>query len=211
MVDLLIPVVKGWSTEMGIEVASLGIQVHGGMGFIEETGAAQHLRDARITTIYEGTTGIQANDLVGRKMGREEGRTAHALIAEIEKLLPALASSQDANLKSIGEALAAAVERLRETVQWVSKTYGPNPAAVAAGSVYVLKLMGITLGGWMLARSAEIASRQLGAGEGERDFLKSKILTARFFADHVMAQASALASATTRGAESVLAVEEAML
>jgi hypothetical protein len=93
----------------------------------------------------------------------------------------------------------------------VSKTYGSNPAAVAAGSVYVLKLMGITLGGWMLARSAEIASRQLGAGEGERDFLKSKILTARFFADHVMAQASALASATTRGAESVLAVEEAML
>src|SRR6059036_2850863 len=85
--DLMIPVVKGWSTEMGIEVASLGIQVHGGMGFIEETGAAQHLRDARITTIYEGTTGIQANDLVGRKMGREEGRTALALLGEIEKLL----------------------------------------------------------------------------------------------------------------------------
>jgi alkylation response protein AidB-like acyl-CoA dehydrogenase len=211
MVDLLIPVVKGWSTEMGIEVASLGIQVHGGMGFIEETGAAQHLRDARITTIYEGTTGIQANDLVGRKMGREEGRTALALIAEIEKLLPNLASSADANLKDIGEALTAAAARLKETVQWVAKTYPSSPASVAAGSVYVLKLMGITVGGWMLARCAEIASRQLADGEGDTDFLRGKILTARFFADHVMAQAPALASAAMRGAESVLAMEEALL
>jgi alkylation response protein AidB-like acyl-CoA dehydrogenase len=210
-VDLLIPVVKGWSTEMGIEVASLGIQVHGGMGFIEETGAAQHLRDARITTIYEGTTGIQANDLVGRKMGREQGRTALALIAEMETLLPRLAASSDANLQAIGSALGAAVERLRETVQWVAKTFPGNPAAVAAGSVYTLKLMGITLGGWMLARSADIAARQLAADEGDADFLKAKILTARFFADHVMAQAPALSAAITRGAESVLAVEERML
>ena len=208
MVDLLIPVVKGWSTEMGIEVASLGIQVHGGMGFIEETGAAQHLRDARITTIYEGTTGIQANDLVGRKMGREEGRTALALIAEIEKLLPDLAAAKDAGLRSIGESLAAALGRLRETVQWVAKTFPSNPAAVAAGSVYVLKLMGITLGGWMLARSADIAARQLAKGEGDAGFLAAKILTARFFADHVMSQAPALSAAITRGADSVLAVEE---
>src|SRR5258708_39123668 len=211
LVDLLIPVVKGWSTEMGIEVATLGIQVHGGMGFIEETGAAQHLRDARITTIYEGTTGIQANDLVGRKMGREEGRTALALIAEMEKLLPKLSAAPDANLKAIGEALAAAIARLRETVQWVSKTFPSNPAAVAAGSVYVLKLMGITLGGWMLARGADIASRQLAKGEGDAAFLRSKILTARFFADHVMAQAPSLSGAVTRGADSVLAVEESML
>src|SRR5258706_3349248 len=211
LVDLLIPVVKGWSTEMGIEVASLGIQVHGGMGFIEETGAAQHLRDARITTIYEGTTGIQANDLVGRKMGREEGKTALGLAAEIEKLVPQLAASSDANLAAIGDALTTAVARMRETVQWVAKTYPTNPAAVAAGSVYVLKLMGITLGGWMLARGADIASRQLSKGEGDAAFLRSKILTARFFADHVMAQAGSLASAITRGSESVLAVEEAML
>jgi 3-(methylthio)propanoyl-CoA dehydrogenase len=211
MVDLLIPVVKGWSTEMGIEIATLGIQVHGGMGFIEETGAAQHLRDARITTIYEGTTGIQANDLVGRKMGREEGRTALALIAEIDRLLPQLSASSDANLKAIGIALGAAVERLRETVEWVSKTFPSNPAAVAAGSVYVLKLMGVTLGGWMLARGAEIASRQIGKGEGDANFLRSKILTARFFADHVMSQAPALSSAAIHGSESALAVEEAML
>ena len=211
MVDLLIPVVKGWSTEMGIEVASLGVQVLGGMGFIEETGAAQHLRDARITTIYEGTTGIQANDLVGRKMGREEGRTALALVGEMEKLVPQLAASADAHLEATGEALRAAVARLKETVQWVSRTYGSNPAAVAAGSVYVLKLMGITVGGWMLARSAQIASKMLADGEGDADFLRAKVLTARFFADHVMAQASSLAAAATRGSESVLAVEEALL
>jgi alkylation response protein AidB-like acyl-CoA dehydrogenase len=211
LVDFLIPIVKGWSTEMGIEIASLGVQVHGGMGFIEETGAAQHLRDARITTIYEGTTGIQANDLVGRKMGREEGRTALGLIAEIDKLVPQLAASSDANLKAIGDALGNCSGKLRETVQWVSKSFASNPAAVAAGSVYVLKLMGIGLGGWMLARSADIASRQLAKGEGDADFLKGKVLTARFFADHMMAQAPALALAVTRGADSVLAMEEALL
>jgi alkylation response protein AidB-like acyl-CoA dehydrogenase len=108
-VDLLIPVVKGWSTETGIEIASLGIQVHGGMGFIEETGAAQHLRDARITTIYEGTTGIQANDLVGRKVGREAGRTALALIDEMEKVAASSSGAGDAALKAIGARLAAAV------------------------------------------------------------------------------------------------------
>jgi alkylation response protein AidB-like acyl-CoA dehydrogenase len=211
MVDLLIPVVKGWSTEMGIEVATLGIQVHGGMGFIEETGAAQHLRDARITTIYEGTTGIQANDLVGRKMGREGGRTALSLLVEIEKLPSQLGRSQDAQLIAIGEALAMAAARLRETVEWVSKTYGDNQAAVAAGSVYVLKLMGITLGGWMLARSAQIATAQLAKGEGDADFLRGKVRTARFFADHVMAQAPSLSAAAIRGAESVLGSEEALL
>jgi broad specificity phosphatase PhoE len=181
------------------------------MGFIEETGAAQHLRDARITTIYEGTTGIQANDLVGRKMGREEGRTALGLVTQIERAVAQLLASPEANLKSIGESLGAAAARLKETVQWVAKTYPTNPAAVAAGSVYVLKLMGITLGGWMLALSAQIASRQLAAGEGDPDFLGTKILTARFFADHVMSQAPALSAAVTHGAESVLAVSDAML
>jgi hypothetical protein len=211
MVDLLIPVVKGWSTEMGIEIASLGIQVHGGMGFIEETGAAQHLRDARITTIYEGTTGIQANDLVGRKMGREEGRTALALIAEMKQVVPKLAAASDPHLIALGVALASAIASLEETVQWVAKTFPSNPAAVAAGSVYVLKLMGITVGGWMLARSAQIAAEQLVQGEGDADFLRGKILTARFFGDHVMSQAPSLATAVTRGADSVLAAEEALL
>jgi alkylation response protein AidB-like acyl-CoA dehydrogenase len=212
MVDLLIPVVKGWSTEMGVEVASLGIQVHGGMGFIEETGAAQHLRDARITTIYEGTTGIQANDLVGRKMGREEGRTALALADLMDRTVAELEKSKDGNVRGIAPALREAVRQVRDTVKWVAATYPSNPAAVGAGSVYVLKLMGIAAGGWMLARSAEVAARDLAAGQGDPEYLRGKILTARFFADHMMmAQAPALAAAATRGAESVLAVAEAML
>jgi hypothetical protein len=198
LVDLMIPVVKGWSTENGIEIASLGIQVHGGMGFIEETGAAQHLRDARITTIYEGTTGIQANDLVGRKVGREEGRTAFALIAEMEKV------DGGANYRDAARAF-------REATEWIVKTYGSNPAAVAAGSVYYLKLMGIACGGWMMARAARIADEDLKAGRGDADFLRGKLVTARFYADHILPQAQALASAVMRGAESVLAVEEALL
>ena len=125
--------------------------------------------------------------------------------------MPQLSASQDPNLKAIGEGLSAAVTRLKETVQWVARTYGTNPAAVAAGSVYVLKLMGITVGGWMLARSAQIASKMLADGEGEADFLRAKVLTARFFADHIMSQATSLASAVTRGAESVLAMEETLL
>jgi len=211
LVDLLIPIVKGWSTETGIEVASLGIQVHGGMGFIEETGAAQYLRDARISTIYEGTTGIQAMDLVGRKMGREAGRTALALLAEVDKSAGELKASDDANLKAIGVALAEASGHARATVSWVSSTFATNPAAVAAGSVYTLKLMGITLGGWLLARSAQIAARQLGTAQGDAAFLRTKGLTARFFAEHILPQASSFAAAATRGAESVLAVEEAAL
>jgi alkylation response protein AidB-like acyl-CoA dehydrogenase len=191
MVDLLIPVVKGWSTENGIDIASLGIQVHGGMGFIEETGAAQHLRDARITTIYEGTTGIQANDLVGRKVGREEGRTAFALMQEMEKYVD--------------------VAPLRAATEWIVKTYGTNPAAVAAGSVYYLKLMGITCGGWLMARSARIAADLLAKGSPDQEFLRAKQATARFYADHILVQAPGLAATITKGAESVLEVEEALL
>ena len=211
MVDLLIPVVKGWSTENGIEVASLGIQVHGGMGFIEETGAAQHLRDARITTIYEGTTGIQANDLVGRKVGREQGRTALALIAEMDVAAKALVDCKNVHCPPIADRFSSAIARLREATQWISETFGANPAAVAAGSVYYLKLMGITCGGWMMARSAKIAADQLEAGQGDAAFLRGKILTARFYADHILPQAMSLAAAAMRGAESVLAVEDALL
>ena len=211
LVDLLIPVVKGWSTENGIEVASLGIQVHGGMGFIEETGAAQHLRDARITTIYEGTTGIQANDLVGRKVGREQGRTAFALIAEMEAQVKEMAGAGNLHLAAVADRLSASIARFKEATQWIVENYATNPAAVAAGSVYYLKLTGITLGGWMLARSAQIACRQLEAGGGDKDFLRGKLLTARFYADHILPQAMALCAAAMRGADSVLAVEEALL
>jgi hypothetical protein len=211
MVDLLIPVVKGWSTENGIEIASLGIQVHGGMGFIEETGAAQHLRDARITTIYEGTTGIQANDLVGRKVGREAGRTAFALVAEMEKLSRSLPEQKNLHLAAVADRFSSAVTRLNEATQWIVECYPQNPAAVAAGSVYYLKLMGITCGGWLLARSAQIAAQQLDAGQGDAAFLRGKLLTARFYADHILPQTMSLCAAAMRGADSVLAVEDALL
>ncbi len=211
LVDLLIPVVKGWSTENGIDIASLGVQVHGGMGFIEETGAAQYLRDARITTIYEGTTGIQANDLVGRKVGREQGRTAFALMAEMERDAAELKASGGEHLARIGERFAASIATLKDATQWIVETYPASPASVAAGSVYYLKLMGIVTGAWMLARSALIATRQLAAGEGDGAFLKSKVQTARFYAEHILPQAHSLAAAAMNGAQSVLSVEEAAL
>jgi len=211
MVDLLVPVVKGWSTENGIELASLGIQVHGGMGFIEETGAAQHLRDARITTIYEGTTGIQANDLVGRKVGREGGRTAFALIGEMEQLSAELARTKNVHLKEIADRFASGTASLKETTQWIVATYGANPAAVASGSVYYLKLMGIVCGGWLMTRAALIASQDLEAGRGDAQYLRGKVLTARFYADHILPQSLTLATIAMRGADSVLAVEEALL
>jgi 3-(methylthio)propanoyl-CoA dehydrogenase len=211
MVDLLIPVVKGWSTENGIDVASLGIQVHGGMGFIEETGAAQHLRDARITTIYEGTTGIQANDLVGRKVGREQGKTAMLLMDEMDRATNEMRAIKNVHVGTIADRFSSSIPRLREATQWIVETYATNPAAVAAGSVYYLKLMGITLGGWMMARSACIAARQMEAGEGDPAFLRGKLLTARFYADHILPQAMSLSAASMRGAESVLAMDEALL
>ncbi len=144
-------------------------------------------------------------------MGREEGRTALALIVEMDKVAGALKGSTDPAAKAIGNGLAGSVQRLREATEWIVRNYAANPAAVAAGSVYYLKLTGITCGGWMLARAAQVAAGQLEKGEGEAEFLKGKILTARFYADHILAQAAGLASAVTQGADSVLSVEEAML
>jgi alkylation response protein AidB-like acyl-CoA dehydrogenase len=214
-VDLMIPIVKGWSTESGIEVASHGVQVHGGMGFIEETGAAQHLRDARITTIYEGTTGIQSNDLVGRKIAREGGATAKAVIAmmrateaELGKAAGANGGKHDADLAAIRKALGAGIAAVGECVDWIVATYASDIKAVHAGSVPFLKLMGITTGGWQMARAALVATRQLGAGEGDAAFLDAKITTARFFADHILTQAGGLRDAIVSGASGVLALAE---
>jgi alkylation response protein AidB-like acyl-CoA dehydrogenase len=211
LVDLLIPVVKGWSTETGIEVASLGVQVHGGMGFIEETGAAQHLRDARISTIYEGTTGIQANDLVGRKVGRESGVTMKALIAEMRNVPAQLAGSGDAELRAIGKRLAKAIDDLERATDWIVATFPADPGAVAAGSVYYLELSGLTAGGWMMARSAIVAARQLAAGEGDAQFLRGKRLTARFFADHLLPQVDALTESVVSGGALVREADESLV
>ncbi len=208
LVDLLIPVVKGWSTETAIEVASTGIQVHGGMGFIEETGAAQYLRDARITTIYEGTTGIQANDLVGRKIARESGRTAKEVLKAIAALDGALAKAPGEDFKAIRSRLAAGAAAVGECVDWIVVGYDRDVKAVHAGAVPFLKLTGVVCGGWQMARAALAAQAQLGKGTGEAAFLKAKIATARFFADHILSQAPGLGDAVVRGAPGVLALAE---
>ena len=210
-VDLLIPVVKGWSTETGIEVASLGVQIHGGMGFIEETGAAQHFRDARITTIYEGTTGIQANDLVGRKIAREAGATVKALIAELRQFDGELAKSADADLQAIRRSLASGVAAVAESVEFILANAGKDLRVAFAGAVPFLKLMGVVCGGWQMARAALICEGKRAAGDGDAAFHAAKIATARFFADHVLSQAGGLRDSIVNGSSVVMALTEEQL
>ena len=208
-VDLLTPVVKGWSTETGIEIASLGIQVHGGMGYIEETGAAQHWRDARITTIYEGTTGIQANDLVGRKIVRDRGVAIHAVLDEMRRLDSELAvKASNASLMSIRDGLARGLDALSNAVEYILVNYSANPKKVMFGGVPFLKLFGIVAGGWQLARGAVVSANRLAEDKGDQAFYASKIATARFFAEHVLAAAPGLAHTVVRGGQSAVEFSE---
>ena len=205
-VDLMIPIVKGWCTETAQEVTSLGVQVHGGMGYIEETGAAQHYRDARIITIYEGTTGIQANDLIGRKTARDGGATARLVAAQIDKVSAHLASQADSALNAIGLRLAAATASLQSAIDWVVQTYATQPRIAHAGSVPYLELWGLVAGGWQLARSAKIAADRLQAGDGDPAFMRAKIATARFYAECLLPQADALAQSVVNGSATALAL-----
>lgn len=205
-VDFMIPIVKGYSTEMAQQIASLGIQVHGGMGFIEETGAAQHYRDARIITIYEGTTGIQANDLIGRKTARDGGAVAKTIAGEIDKVASELSNGDDANLKDIGARLKEAVSAARKAIDWVVATYGSNTRTAHAGAVPYLELWGLVAGGWQMGRAALIAARHLAEGAGDERFMTAKIQTARFYADCLLPRATSLARTITEGSNSVLAV-----
>jgi acyl-CoA dehydrogenase len=206
-VDLMIPVVKGWCTETGIEVASLGVQVHGGMGFIEETGAAQYLRDARITSIFEGTTGIQANDLVGRKIARDGGATARTLLGEWQRVEAELGRSGHPEVQAAKRQFGAGVLAAAECVAFLVAER--DPTASLAGAVPFLKLMGIVAGGWQLARAALAAERRLAGGaDADRAFLEAKIATARFYADHVLVQAPALRNTVVDGAAAVMALPE---
>ena len=207
-VDLIIPVVKGWCTETGIEVASLGVQVHGGMGFIEETGAAQHYRDARIATIYEGTTGIQANDLVGRKIAREAGATVRGLLAELRRFDDELGRSSSADARALRVSLAFAVESIAECVEFILAHAGKEPRVAFAGAVPFLKLMGITCGGWQMGRAMLVAEAKLAAQQGDARFYTAKIATARFFGDHVLSQAKGLRDAVVNGSGTVMALDE---
>jgi alkylation response protein AidB-like acyl-CoA dehydrogenase len=201
--DLMIPVVKGWSTESAVDIASLGVQVHGGMGFIEETGAAQHLRDARITTIYEGTTAIQANDLIGRKIAREKGTTILAVIADMR----ADAVRLDGELAGIGQRQSVAVDALERAVFWIIANYSSDPKATHAGAVPFLHLLGIVAGGWQMGRAAVIARAKIAGGDDD-PFWPAKLATTRFFADHFLTQASGLAEAIVAGAAGTLELAE---
>ncbi len=205
-VDLMIPIVKGHSTEMAQEIASLGLQVHGGMGFVEETGAAQHLRDSRITTIYEGTTGIQANDLIGRKTARDGGAAARAVVAEIRKVALELTSNADASLHPIGAALGESADALSRAIDWMVPAYGEKPRDAHAVAVPYLRLWGIVVGAWQLGRAALVAARHLREGTGDARFLRAKLVTARFYADNLLPQAPALARSVVHGGESALAL-----
>jgi hypothetical protein len=178
------------------------------MGFIEETGAAQYLRDARITTIYEGTTGIQANDLVGRKIARESGLTAKEVLKTIRALDAELAKAPGDDFKAIRSRLAAGAAAMDECVDWIVERYGKDVKAVHAGAVPFLKLAGIVCGGWQMARAALAAQAKLEKGAGEAGFLKAKVGTVRFFADHILSQAPGLRDAVVQGAPGVLALKE---
>jgi 3-(methylthio)propanoyl-CoA dehydrogenase len=200
--EFLVPLHKGFSTEMSLEAASLGIQVHGGMGFIEETGAAQYLRDARILTIYEGTTAIQANDLVGRKTLRDGGRTARAIAQQIEATEAELLKHGSANSGAVATRLAAARRDFLDVVEYVVAHAKSDPNAVFAGSVPYLMLGGNLVAGWQMARALLVAEQRLAAGE-DTGFMSAKIATARFYGDHILSRTSGLRDSIVDGAAGV--------
>lgn len=200
--EFMVPLVKGLSTEMSLEVASLGVQVHGGMGFIEETGAAQFLRDAKILTIYEGTTAIQANDLVGRKTARDGGETARGIAAQIEATERELAKRDSAACRSAAKRLAAARTAFVDAVDYIAGKTGAGPNAVYGGSVPYLMLAGTAVAGWQMARALMVAEDRLAAGE-DPAFMQAKIATARFYAEHILPRTQALRDAIVEGGESV--------
>ncbi len=200
--EFLVPLIKGFSTEMSLEVTSLGVQVHGGMGFIEETGAAQHYRDAKILTIYEGTTAIQANDLVGRKTARDGGTTAKAIAAQIEKTEAALAQRDSVASRAMAKRLKAAREAFVDVVNFVAGNTKASPNAVFAGSVPYLLLTGNLVAGWQMGRALLVAEDELAAGN-DTAFMQAKITTARFYADHILSKVPGIRDSIVDGADSV--------
>jgi len=206
--ELLTPIIKGWCTEIGNEVASLGVQVHGGMGFIEETGAAQYLRDVRITTIYEGTTGIQSNDLIGRKLARDRGAAMGALLADMERELNAVTGSDPA-VEAVRKATLEGVSFLGRATRALLEALATQPERAMAVSVPYLKLCGYVVGGWLLAKSAAIAAGHTSGAE--RDFYAAKVRTAAFYAAQVLPNAAALARVVESGGASVIGTDAALI
>lgn len=203
LINFLIPIIKGWCTETANELTSLGVQVHGGMGFIEETGAAQYMRDARIAAIYEGTTGIHGMDLIGRKMASEKAATLKAVLGEVEKTIAELAAA-GGEFASIKAGLEMSTKAAKEAAEYILANFADNTKKSAAGSVPFLMLMGVTLGGWLLAKSALIAKARLAAGDADADFYRAKITTTRFFAEHIAPRTLAYGYEVVNGADSTL-------
>jgi len=211
LAEFLIPIVKGGGTEMGVEVTSLGVQIHGGMGFIEETGAAQYWRDSRITTIYEGTTGIQANDLIFRKIARDQGATARRVLGEVLVTAKALSASGRPDLQAIGGRLESALNAWAAATEWLGGRLKSEPAAVLTGAVSYLHLAVTVCGGWLMGQAALTAARRLQQETGDAAFYRAKIATARFYADHVLPQAAAHATTVMAGDAALAAIDDAML
>ena len=203
--EFMVPLVKGYSTEMSLDVTSMGVQVHGGMGFIEETGAAQYLRDAKILTIYEGTTAIQANDLIGRKTARDGGQTARAIAAQIEATEGELMAQGSADAVAVSKRLTAARQALLDVVEFVVSHAKANPNAAFAGSVPYLMLAGNVVAGWQMGRGLLAALQELDKGI-DADFMRAKITTARFYADHLLTKAPGMRDSIVEGADSVTAL-----
>jgi alkylation response protein AidB-like acyl-CoA dehydrogenase len=208
MLDLMIPVVKAWCTDTGLAITSTNIQVHGGMGFMEETGAGQHYRDARITTIYEGTNGVQAMDLLGRKVARDGGEMARGFLDAVRGTMAALDTTNAAEA-SLAKHLTSGVEAVGNAVTWLVESIPADPARAAAGAVPFLEMMGLVSGGWMLARGAIEARRQLSDGSGDAGFLENKLVTARYFAETHLSQAPALLGPIIGGGALVMTLDEA--
>lgn len=203
-VDLLIPIVKGWCTEVAQEVTYTGVQIHGGMGFIEETGAAQHMRDARILTIYEGTTGIQALDLMGRKLLRDQGQAMGELIAELEAFNDELAAGGD-QLAAIALVYPSAVSRLRETTAWYLNEAANDPELGNAIGVNYMMMAGHVVCAWLMARAALAAQARIDAGASD-DYYRKKINTAIFFAEHILPRSEGLATMIRAGKASIMSI-----
>jgi alkylation response protein AidB-like acyl-CoA dehydrogenase len=203
--EFMVPLVKGYSTEMSLEVTSTGVQVHGGMGFIEETGAAQYYRDAKILTIYEGTTAIQANDLIGRKTMRDGGQTAKGIAAQIEATEGDLLKQGSADALVVAKRLKAARLALIDVIEFVVDFGKNSPNAVFAGSVPYLMLAGNVVAGWQMGRSLLVAQEQLAKGV-DVEFMKAKITTARFYADHLLTKAPGMRDSIVEGADCVTAL-----
>src|SRR6516162_5120917 len=206
--ELLTPIIKGWCTEIGNEVAAIGVQIHGGMGFIEETGAAQYMRDVRITTIYEGTTGIQSNDLIGRKLARDRGAAMGALLADMERELNAVTGSDPA-VEAVRKATLEGVSFLGRATRALLEALATQPERAMAVSVPYLKLCGYVVGGWLLAKSAAIAAGHTSGAE--RDFYAAKVRTAAFYAAQVLPNAAALARVVESGGASVIGTDAALI